>query len=186
MLSGSSFAAVLRDDKMEGVFYASDLIRYFMYLGTESMSDYASFLVPAPEYSNEDRRVYELRVPEAELANMDILPTALMLVAADKHLAQQGCLDCALSSSSFFYPEQITQVGRAYALYGTHIKRQGGLFGRSGGLYRNGNVCKGHAHFYGTIREQSYVFIDEGTAKAQSRAQGVCRPRGVPSGHRAG
>ena len=89
---------------MEGVFYASDLIRYFMYLGTESMSDYASFLVPAPEYSNEDRRVYELRVPEAELANMDILPTALMLVAADKHLAQQGCLD-------FFYPEQITQVG---------------------------------------------------------------------------
>ena len=111
MLSGSSFAAVLRDDKMEGVFYASDLIRYFMYLGTESMSDYASFLVPAPEYSNEDRRVYELRVPEAELANMDILPTALMLVAADKHLAQQGCLDCTLSSSSFFYPEQITQVG---------------------------------------------------------------------------
>ena len=96
---------------VEGVFYASDLIRYFMYLGTESMSDYASFLVPAPEYSNEDRRVYELRVPEAELANMDILPTALMLVAADKHLAQQGCLDCALSSSSFFYPEQITQVG---------------------------------------------------------------------------
>ena len=69
MLSGSSFAAVLRDDKMEGVFYASDLIRYFMYLGTESMSDYASFLV------------------------------------------QQGCLDCTLSSSSFFYPEQITQVG---------------------------------------------------------------------------
>lgn len=111
MLSGSSFAAVLRDDKMEGVFYASDLIRYFMYLGTESMSDYASFLVPAPEYSNEDRRVYELRVPEAELANMDILPTALMLVAADKHLAQQGSLDCTLSSSSFFYPEQITQVG---------------------------------------------------------------------------
>ena len=111
MLSGSPFAAVVRDGKMEGVFYTSDLIRYFMYSGSESVSDYASFLVPAPEYSNEDRRVYELHIPEAELANMDILPTALMLVAADKHLAQQGYLDYSLSSSSFFYPERITQLG---------------------------------------------------------------------------
>lgn len=111
MLSGSPFAAVVRDGKMEGVFYTSDLIRYFMYSGSESVSDYASFLVPAPEYSNEDRRVYELHIPEAELANMDILATALMLVAADKHLAQQGYLDYSLSSSSFFYPERITQLG---------------------------------------------------------------------------
>ncbi len=111
MLSGSPFAAVVRDGKMEGVFYTSDLIRYFMYSGSESVSDYASFLVPAPEYSNEDRRVYELHIPEVELANMDILPTVLMLVAADKHLAQQGYLDYSLSSSSFFYPEKITQTG---------------------------------------------------------------------------
>ena len=111
MLAGSAFAAVVRDGKMEGVFFTSDIIRYFMYSGSDSVSDYTSFLVSAPEYSNEDRKVYELHIPDAELANMDILPTALMLVAADKHLAQQGCLDCALSSSTFFYPERITQVG---------------------------------------------------------------------------
>lgn len=110
MLSGSSYAAVVRDNKMEGIIFTSDLIRFFMYSGSNSISDFVSFLVYIPDFSTEDRKVYELHIPESELPNMDILPTALVLSAADKHLAQQGCLDYKLSSSSFFYPEEITET----------------------------------------------------------------------------
>lgn len=107
ILSGSPFAAVVREDKMEGVFYLSDLVRYFMYSGSSGVADLASFIVAAPELSNEDRKVYELHIPDSEFSGIDVLPSTLMLLAADKHLAQQGCLDYALCSSSFFYPEKL-------------------------------------------------------------------------------
>lgn len=107
MLSGSPLAAVVRDGKMEGVFYTTDLIRYFMYSGSSGVADFASFIVPAPELSNEDRKVYELHIPDSEFSGIDVLPSTLMLLAADKHLAQQGCIEFALCSSSFFYPEKL-------------------------------------------------------------------------------
>jgi len=110
MLSGNSYAAVMRDNKMEGVIYTSDLIRYFMFAGSESTPDFDSLLAYIPDYSTEDRRVYELRIPDTELPNISILSTTLVLSAADKHLAQQGCLDYKLTSSSFFYPDDLTEI----------------------------------------------------------------------------
>ena len=109
MLSGSSFAAVVRGSKLDGIIYSSDLLRYFMYSGASGISDLSSFLVYAPELSTEDRKVYELNIPDTELPDMDILPTVLALSAALKHMALHGCVDYRLCSSSCFYPGRVTE-----------------------------------------------------------------------------
>lgn len=108
MLSGSSFAAVMRGSRLEGIIYSSDLMRYYMYSGSDGASDISSFLIPAAELSTEDRKVYELRIPDTELSDTDTLLSSLAISAAGKHLAVQGCIDYRLCSSSFFYPKNIT------------------------------------------------------------------------------
>ena len=111
ILSGSSYAAVIRDNKMEGVIYTSDLLRYFMFAGSEDIPDFDSLLSYIPDFSTEDRRVYELHIPDTELSNLSTLGTALVLSAAGRHLAQIGSINYKLISSSFLYPAEITDTG---------------------------------------------------------------------------
>lgn len=106
LMTGSTYAAVVRGGRMEGIIYDSDIIRCFMLSREEGGGKkYAAALGFLPDCSTEDRLVYELSVPAAARGDMTAVFFAPAFLAAEKHLAQKGLIEHKLESSSFYFPE---------------------------------------------------------------------------------
>lgn len=124
ILTGVAYAAVVRDGRMDGVVFSSDLIRFFMLSGGDGTKSSGYGLNFLPDYSTEDRLVYELSIPTAERGDVAMAVFAPALAAVEKHLALNGCIGYKLDSSSFFSPESIDDV-EALMLATSLTMRQG-------------------------------------------------------------
>lgn len=109
LFRGSPFAVVTQDEKMEGIIYPLDLLRYFVASQSERHAEASSGFTFIPDMSTEDRKVYELQIKIADPTNSAVLATDIALRAATMHLASNGHPECSLESSSFFHPAQIKE-----------------------------------------------------------------------------
>ncbi|MCF0137685.1 MAG: CBS domain-containing protein, partial [Oscillospiraceae bacterium] len=111
LLSGGQLAVVAEEGKMHGIVQMRDLLRCYMLTGGDKRTDISSCLTLMPDYSGEDRRVYELRVPEGESGEAYGRANEIILSAAAEHLRYKGIMSFTLSSASFFYPKESEGFG---------------------------------------------------------------------------
>lgn len=96
-----ALAAVTDGKKMLGILTARDLLRYYMYSGQPAREGNPTYLLERDNaISDEERTVFHLRIPEAEIGRNRHLEADLMLSAIDCHLQNLGFPSYQLISSS--------------------------------------------------------------------------------------
>ena len=108
ILNNESIAAVVDQERLQGIITSNDLLRYYMYTEPNTY-EYASdsFLKRDETVSDANTAVYHVHIPDAELKNIGHIEMDLLLSAAGNLLHQAGCEQFKLESGTFFAPRHI-------------------------------------------------------------------------------
>lgn len=108
IINGNSLAAVMDGKNMVGIVTSNDLLRYYMWLDSETGERATdSFLTKDTAGSTRDTVVFQVRVPTSSTKDTGHIAVSLLISASETHMQELGCKQWRMENVTYIAPRPI-------------------------------------------------------------------------------